>query len=136
MFKQRQKLGSPLSVPACALGTGWRKNCLHLGRVIECSSGQSAEDVHSSSYTVSFPRRHSNPRTALILQESNSHLHKDEFKARLDVALGSLVWWLATLPMAMGLKRDEHCDPFQPTPFYDSRGPCFTLPCKHDILGS
>ena len=29
------------------------------------------------------------------------------FKARLDVALGSLVWWLATLPMAGGLKLDD-----------------------------
>ena len=27
----------------------------------------------------------------------------EAFKARLDVALGSLVWWLATLPMAGGL---------------------------------
>jgi len=28
----------------------------------------------------------------------------EEFKARLDVALGSLVWWLVTLPMAEGFK--------------------------------
>ena len=28
----------------------------------------------------------------------------DAFKTRLDVALGSLVWWLATLHMAGGLK--------------------------------
>jgi len=27
----------------------------------------------------------------------------EAFKARLDVALGSLVWWLATLHMAGGL---------------------------------
>jgi len=26
------------------------------------------------------------------------------FKARMDVALGNLVWWLATLHMAGGLK--------------------------------
>ena len=26
----------------------------------------------------------------------------EAFKARLDVALGSLVWWLATLPIAGG----------------------------------
>ena len=38
----------------------------------------------------------------------------EAFKARLDVALGSLVWWLATLPIAGGLKLDDHCDPFQP----------------------
>jgi len=44
----------------------------------------------------------------------------EAFKARLDVALGSLVWWLATLPMARGLKLDGHCGLFQPRPFYDS----------------
>ena len=30
----------------------------------------------------------------------------EAFKARLDVALGSLVWWLATLHIAGGLKLD------------------------------
>ena len=34
------------------------------------------------------------------------------FKARLDVALGSLVWWLATLHIAGGLKLNDHCGPF------------------------
>ena len=42
------------------------------------------------------------------------------FKAWLDVALGSLVWWLATLHIAGGLKLDDHCGPFQPRPCYDS----------------
>jgi len=28
------------------------------------------------------------------------------------VALGSLVWWLATLHIAGGLKFDYHCGPF------------------------
>jgi len=42
------------------------------------------------------------------------------FKARLDVAVGSLVWWLATLPMLGDLKLDDHCGPFQPRPYYDS----------------
>ena len=32
----------------------------------------------------------------------------EAFKARLDVALGSLVWWLATLHIAGGLKLDDH----------------------------
>jgi len=41
-------------------------------------------------------------------------------KARLDMALGSLVWWLATLHIAGELKLDDHCSPFQPRPFYDS----------------
>ena len=38
---------------------------------------------------------------------------------RLDVALGSLVWWLVTLHIAGGLKLNDHCGPFQPRPFYD-----------------
>jgi len=42
------------------------------------------------------------------------------FKARLDVALGSLVWWLDALHIAGGLKLDDLCGPFQPRPFYDS----------------
>jgi len=44
----------------------------------------------------------------------------EALKARLDVALGSLVWWLATLHIAGGLKLDDHCGPFQPRPFCDS----------------
>jgi len=44
----------------------------------------------------------------------------EAFKARLDVALGSLVWWLVTLHIAGGLKHDDHCGPFQPRPIYDS----------------
>ena len=44
----------------------------------------------------------------------------EAFKARLDVALGSLVQWLVTLHIAGGLKLDDHCGPFQPRPFYGS----------------
>ena len=44
----------------------------------------------------------------------------EAFKARLDVALGSLIWWLATLHIAGGVKLDDHCGPFQPRSFYDS----------------
>jgi len=40
--------------------------------------------------------------------------------SRLDVALGSLVWWLATLHIAGGLKLDDHCGPVQPRPVYGS----------------
>ena len=43
----------------------------------------------------------------------------EAFKARLDVALGSLLSWLVTLPTAVGLKLDDLCGPFQPRPFYD-----------------
>ena len=35
------------------------------------------------------------------------------FKAKLDVALGSLVWWLVTLHIAGGLELNDHCGPFQ-----------------------
>ena len=44
----------------------------------------------------------------------------EAFKARLDVALGSLVWCLATLHIAGGLKLHDHRGPFQPRPFHDS----------------
>ena len=37
----------------------------------------------------------------------------------LDVALGSLVWWLATLHIAGRFKLSDHCGPFQPRPFND-----------------
>ena len=43
----------------------------------------------------------------------------ETFKARLDVALGSLVCWLATLHVAGGLKLADHFGLFQPRPFYD-----------------
>ena len=36
----------------------------------------------------------------------------EAFKARLDVSLGSLVWWLVTLHLAGRLKLDDHCGPF------------------------
>ena len=44
----------------------------------------------------------------------------EALKARLNVALGSLVCWLATLHIAGGLKLHHHRGPFQPMPFYDS----------------
>ena len=37
----------------------------------------------------------------------------EAFTARLDVAQGSLVCWLATLHVAEGLKLDDHCGSFQ-----------------------
>jgi len=40
----------------------------------------------------------------------------EAFKAGLDVALGSLAYWLATLPTAGGLKLDD-LGPFQSRPF-------------------
>ena len=47
----------------------------------------------------------------------------EAFKARLDVALGSLVWWLVTLHTAGGLKLDDLCVSFQPRIFYDPMTP-------------
>ena len=44
----------------------------------------------------------------------------EAFKARLDVALGSPVWWLTVLHIAGGLKLHDHYGPFQPKPFYDT----------------
>jgi len=44
----------------------------------------------------------------------------EAFKTRLDVALGSLVSWLAALHIAKGLKLDDHYGPLQSRPFYDS----------------
>ena len=55
-------------------------------------------------------------RSKQTKSESRGKRHED----RLEVALGSLVWWLATLHAAGRLKRDEHCGPFQPRPFYDA----------------
>ena len=55
-----------------------------------------------------------------LLKEAVDAPSLEAFKARLDVALGSLVWWLVTLHIAGGLKPDDHCGPFQPRPFHDS----------------
>jgi len=52
----------------------------------------------------------------------------EAFKARLDVALGSLVCWLVTLHVAGGLKLDDHRGPFQPRPFYGSMI-CYRTKC-------
>ena len=45
----------------------------------------------------------------------------EAFSDGLDVALGSLVWWLATLHIEGGLKLDDYYGLFQPRPFYDSK---------------
>jgi len=51
----------------------------------------------------------------------------EAFKARLDVALGSLVWWWVTLHIAERLKLDDHYGPFHPRPFYDSVYVCTSV---------
>ena len=55
-----------------------------------------------------------------VAQEAMDAPSLKAFMARLDVALGSLLWWLVTLHIAGGLKLDDHCGPFQPRPFYNS----------------
>ena len=70
-------------------------------------------------------------RKKFFTQRAGTHWHRlpkevvdapslQALKARLAVALGSLVCWLATLHIAGGLKPDDHCGPFQPRTFYDS----------------
>jgi len=56
---------------------------------------------------------HSGHEIAQVAQRSLGAPSLEVFKARLDVALGSLVWWLATLPTAGGLKLDDHSGLFQ-----------------------
>ena len=50
-------------------------------------------------------------------EEVVDSLSLETFKARLDVPLGSLVWWLATLHIARKLELDGHCGSFQLRPF-------------------
>jgi len=63
-----------------------------------------------------------------LLKEAVDAPSLEAFKARLDVTLGILVQWLATLHIAGGLKLDGHCGPFQPRPFYYSMKPPPELP--------
>ena len=55
----------------------------------------------------------------------------EAFKVRLDVALGSLVWWLVTLHLVGGLKLNDRCGPFQPRPFYDSMKMTMAVQCAY-----
>jgi len=55
------------------------------------------------------------------------------FKARLDGALSSLVWWKMSLLMAGGLEPDDLQGPFQPKPFHDSM---LKLDLGQDLHGS
>jgi len=89
---------------------------------VKVLSGRAADNVRGTDQkcriSFLFPQRvvkHCNRLSKEVLDA----LSLDAFKARLDVALGSLVYWLVTLPMAGGLKVDAHCGPFQPKPFYE-----------------
>uniref|UniRef100_A0A8C9FPV8 Cytochrome P450 26B1 n=1 Tax=Pavo cristatus TaxID=9049 RepID=A0A8C9FPV8_PAVCR len=64
----------------------------------------------SLSFPVLFPHtRHYSCPFAWGVMSSTQLSALEAFKARLDVALGSLVCWLATLHTAGGLKPDDHC---------------------------
>ena len=58
----------------------------------------------------------------------------ETFQVRLDVALGSLVWWLVPLHISI-FKPTAQCGPLQPRPFHDSifstclRYPTFLVYC-------
>ena len=43
----------------------------------------------------------------MLLREAVDAPSLETFKARLDGALGSLIWWVATLSMAGGLELDD-----------------------------
>ena len=58
-------------------------------------------------------------RISFLLKISSlQHLYSGQL--HLQGWMWLLVWWLATLPVAGGLKRDDLWGPFQPRPFYDS----------------
>jgi len=56
-----------------------------------------------------------------LLSESVNAPSLEAFKARLDGALGNMVWWEVSSPEAEGLEPDDLKGPFQPKPFYDSK---------------
>jgi len=61
---------------------------------------------------------------------NTSNVHQNEtfvdasslevLSAKMDGALGSLISWLATLPMGLDVEVDDLSCPFQPKPFCDS----------------
>ena len=72
-------------------------------------------DIREKFFTVKVVRRWNR-----LSSETGDAPTRVVFKARLDGALGSLVWWLVALHIAGGLKLSDHCCLFQPRPFYDS----------------
>ena len=72
-----------------------------------------SDRIRGSGFKLSQGRFRSDIRTKFFTQRVVTHWNRlpkeavdapslEAFKARLDVALGSLVWWLATLPTAGG----------------------------------
>ena len=50
-------------------------------------------------------------------------------EARLDRALGSLIWWVANRPMARRLELGDLSGPFQPRPLY------YSWACTRELSG-
>jgi len=73
--------------------------------------------IHAGGLTVLFPPEGGDALNRLP-KEAVDAPSLQAFKARLDVALGSLGCWL--LAHSRGLELDGHCGPFQPRPFCDS----------------
>jgi len=42
----------------------------------------------------------------MVLREAVDALSLETFKARLEGTLGSLIWWVAALPITVGLEQD------------------------------
>ena len=97
-----RKAGEGLFIRACSDRTR--------GNGFKLEEGIFRLDMRKKFFTVSV-MRHWN-RLPKEVEDAPS---LEAFKARLDVALGSLVWWLVTLHIAGGLKLDDRC-PFQPRP--------------------
>jgi len=77
-----------------------------------------ATETFSDCTSSSSPDQH--PSWNRLPKEAVDAPSLEALKARLDVALGSLEWWLVTLHRAGGLKPDDDCGPFQHRIFYDS----------------
>ena len=96
---------------------------LHIPIILDRTRGN-VFNLRQGRFTLETRRKFFTPRAVThwnrLPKEAVDAPSLEAFKARLDVALGSLVWWLVTLHIAGGLKLIDHCGPFQPRQFYDS----------------
>jgi len=117
--------------PSCHSKTCWDPTPPLWQQTASGFKGSPKECSERVNLTAGLSLAWANRRSSFFMQRVVMHWNRltrevvdapslEAFKARLDVALGSLVWWLVTLPMAEGLQLDDHCGPFQPRPFYNS----------------